>query len=345
MAHQNLRRRGNCSPPFARKNSRSSSWSCDEKTSLLSSSYDSTSRNQRKKVQDRVRSYDSSRTTRSTAPRNPPSAAHDTEIIYKLFGILSDCVSKLAVEFRQKLSHWLRSRRWPAPASASNASVEPTPATCAALRMLRLERETAFDAGNQTHEDMLAEIWGLLQPEVPFERVGKQWSCVGFQGKDPATDFRGQGLLGLRSLLALCRSHTAAARRMLSREGFPLAIAAINISSFLTTLVGKHAGVVGNALFDGSDCASESEVVGAFNELFCLAFLHFEQVHSAAIEQYLASGGIHELTVMQFNVIRAKFMADLEEDVGRGTFDDVFVGQARDQAREHRSQHQAQRHT
>ena len=32
-------------------------------------------------------------------------------------------------------------------------------------------------------------------------RLSKQWQDVGFQGNNPATDFRGMGLLGLRCLV------------------------------------------------------------------------------------------------------------------------------------------------
>ena len=33
------------------------------------------------------------------------------------------------------------------------------------------------------------------------DRIGKQWQEIGFQGNNPATDFRGMGLLGLQCLL------------------------------------------------------------------------------------------------------------------------------------------------
>ena len=34
-------------------------------------------------------------------------------------------------------------------------------------------------------------------------RITDQWIEIGFQGKDPSTDFRGAGMLGLEQLLAL----------------------------------------------------------------------------------------------------------------------------------------------
>lgn len=33
------------------------------------------------------------------------------------------------------------------------------------------------------------------------DRISKQWQEIGFQGNNPATDFRGMGMLGLRCLL------------------------------------------------------------------------------------------------------------------------------------------------
>ena len=34
-------------------------------------------------------------------------------------------------------------------------------------------------------------------------RITDQWIEIGFQGKDPSTDFRGAGMLGLEQLLAI----------------------------------------------------------------------------------------------------------------------------------------------
>ena len=36
------------------------------------------------------------------------------------------------------------------------------------------------------------------------ERLTNEWQLIGFQGNDPATDFRGAGLLGLNQLVRIC---------------------------------------------------------------------------------------------------------------------------------------------
>ena len=56
------------------------------------------------------------------------------------------------------------------------------------------------------------------------------------------------GLLGLHNLLYLTQNYTEQTRAMLQKEhssGFPLALAAINISAFLTQLLQKNAGLIG----------------------------------------------------------------------------------------------------
>ena len=81
--------------------------------------------------------------------------------------------------------------------------------------------------------------------------TGEQWVALGFQGRDPATDFRGMGLLGLIQLLYLATHHGGSAvieplhrasasavgggsgGRSTEGSSFPLSIAGINLSQLL----------------------------------------------------------------------------------------------------------------
>ena len=48
----------------------------------------------------------------------------------------------------------------------------------------------------------VCQLWSTLRPDVPLpSRTGHHWTEIGFQGDDPATDFRGMGLLGLQNLV------------------------------------------------------------------------------------------------------------------------------------------------
>ena len=63
-------------------------------------------------------------------------------------------------------------------------------------------RSTPYDRSNSEHEAKLLSLWRGLRPDIALEqRKCKQWKEIGFQGEDPATDFRGMGILGLENLL------------------------------------------------------------------------------------------------------------------------------------------------
>ncbi|KAF9999038.1 ELMO domain-containing protein 1 [Entomortierella chlamydospora] len=55
---------------------------------------------------------------------------------------------------------------------------------------------TKYDSTNPAHERKLMLLWELLCPQEKLDgRYTKKWTEIGFQGKDPATDFRGMGYL------------------------------------------------------------------------------------------------------------------------------------------------------
>lgn len=61
-----------------------------------------------------------------------------------------------------------------------------------------------FQDGNKVHEEKLLRLWNNLMPNTKLkDRITDQWIEIGFQGKDPSTDFRGAGILGLEQLLAI----------------------------------------------------------------------------------------------------------------------------------------------
>lgn len=97
-------------------------------------------------------------------------------------------------------------------------------------------RLVKYDSTNPEHESKLLAIWNNLMPDTKLEaRITKQWQMIGFQGDDPATDFRGMGMLGLENILYFTKEYTGSARHLLSHSqhpkyGYTLAVVAINIS-------------------------------------------------------------------------------------------------------------------
>ena len=79
-------------------------------------------------------------------------------------------------------------------------------------------RATPYD--DSVHSGKLESLWMSLIDDVskPYIRISKQWGEIGFQGKDPKTDFRGMGMLGLENLLFLVKNYNKAAKHILSHS-------------------------------------------------------------------------------------------------------------------------------
>ena len=93
----------------------------------------------------------------------------------------------------------------------------------------------AYDKSDGGHESELLKLWELYSPDEPLEsRVSPQWKQMGFQGNDPATDFRGMGLLGLTLLNFMAEHRITDMRDILGRhQDYPFAAAAINIANLM----------------------------------------------------------------------------------------------------------------
>ena len=63
-------------------------------------------------------------------------------------------------------------------------------------------RTQTFSGDNKEHDNMLEKIWiGVKGENDRLEtRITKRWTEIGFQGSNPATDFRGMGILALEGL-------------------------------------------------------------------------------------------------------------------------------------------------
>lgn len=93
---------------------------------------------------------------------------------------------------------------------------------------------TPYDPENPQHEQALLQLWQLLKPNTILKsRRCNQWQDIGFQGVDPATDFRGAGILGLQTLLYFASSFNSLARRVLEEASYSFAITGINITAWL----------------------------------------------------------------------------------------------------------------
>lgn len=165
-------------------------------------------------------------------------------------------------------------------------------------------RKEPYSSENTSHEKKLMQLWNLMMPNTPLkERISKQWGDIGFQGKDPQTDFRGMGVLSLENLLFFASTHTAAARKVLSHSHHPhfwfsYAIAGINITSLAVQFLNN--GILRNHFYN---CKQGRPTVVDFHQVYCYLFFEFSTFW---IREEPAS-------VMEFNRVRDKFADKITE--------------------------------
>lgn len=62
-----------------------------------------------------------------------------------------------------------------------------------------LDRTIEFDDKNEEHVQYLKNLWKDVFPQEEWKGlVGDHWKLMGFQGKNPTTDLRSMGVMGLR---------------------------------------------------------------------------------------------------------------------------------------------------
>lgn len=101
-------------------------------------------------------------------------------------------------------------------------------------------RAESFNEHSDEHMELLRQLWVALGAGggdlAEFDRISEHWPTVGFQQKDPTSDLRGFGVLGLRNLVFFATEYKAEAARIvrecdLPYKGMPFAITGINMSA------------------------------------------------------------------------------------------------------------------
>jgi len=186
-----------------------------------------------------------------------------------------------------------------------------------ALRLKRYHhlRDEAYDKSNNIHESMLLKLWSVTYPSDPLKsRVSEQWKAMGFQGSDPATDFRGMGLLGLHNLLYMAEHRTELFKKLLQGQQarlpaghervYPVAVAGINITQMLYDMLGVSKNIdpsgtngrLFKVLFDQPNI---------FEELYCLSFTLLDRTWDEMKANYMDFGKV-------LAAVRAQVEAALE---------------------------------
>jgi hypothetical protein len=146
-------------------------------------------------------------------------------------------------------------------------------------------------------------------PDTPLEGlISKQWKSIGFQGNNPATDFRGMGLLGLLNLIYFAENYTEKARSLVrSHKEYPWAATGINITHTLLDMLNLTAELVAQPapyhawhtpLLNLFYYADDDDT---FDELYSQSFLLFD-----TLWDHMAAGYMVCLLVCLFDIYPTK---------------------------------------
>ncbi|XP_010559086.1 PREDICTED: ELMO domain-containing protein A isoform X2 [Tarenaya hassleriana] len=138
--------------------------------------------------------------------------------------------------------------------SDANSSFDLTPAQEECLQRLQNRIDVAYDGSIPQHQEALRALWKLAFPEEELHGiVSEQWKEMGWQGKDPSTDFRGGGFISLENLLFFARNFPKTFQDLLRKQvgdrsvwEYPFAVAGINITFMLIQMLDLEA--------DSADC-------------------------------------------------------------------------------------------
>ncbi|KAI5067100.1 hypothetical protein GOP47_0018215 [Adiantum capillus-veneris] len=209
---------------------------------------------------------------------------------------------------------------WGAPRQSESDEqsddLEFTPLQEERLRFLQARIELPFDGTHLWHQDALRELWTVSFPDRELtDLVSEQWKDMGWQGKDPSTDFRGGGFISLENLLFFAKEYPRSFKKLLHKEEgcratweYPFAVAGINISFMLIQILDLRS-VTPKTVSGKRFVKLLEEDEFAFDRLYCVAFEMMDA-------QWLAM----KASYMEFNAVLKATQAQLEREI---SLDDV----------------------
>ncbi|XP_073045269.1 uncharacterized protein [Primulina eburnea] len=158
-------------------------------------------------------------------------------------------------------------------------SFDLTPAQEECLIRLQSRIDIAYDSSFPEHQEALRALWAAAFPEEKLHGlISEQWKEMGWQGKDPSTDFRGGGFISLENLLYFARNYPKSFQDLLwKQEGdralweYPFAVAGVNITFMLIQMLDLEA-VKPRTLVGVIFLKFLTENESALDLLYCIAF-------------------------------------------------------------------------
>lgn len=181
--------------------------------------------------------------------------------------------------------------------------LELTPLQEERLRDLQGRIEIPFDGTSTVHQEALRELWAASFPDRELvDLVSEQWKDMGWQGKDPSTDFRGGGFISLQNLLFFAKEYPRCFQKLLHKEEgcrsaweYPFAVAGINISFMLIQILDLRS-VRPKTSYGKKFVKLLEEDEFAFDRLYCVAFEMMDAQWLAMKASYMDFNGVLKST-------------------------------------------------
>lgn len=163
--------------------------------------------------------------------------------------------------------------------SDARPSFDLTPSQEECLLRLQSRIDVPYDSSNLEHQEALRALWKAAFPaEELHGLISEQWKEMGWQGKDPATDFRGGGFISLENLLYFARNFPKSFQDLLRKqEGdramweYPFAVAGVNITFMLIQMLDLEA-VKPRTFIGATFVKFLTDNESAFDLLYCITF-------------------------------------------------------------------------
>mmetsp|Transcript_5752 Transcript_5752/g.15358 ORF Transcript_5752/g.15358 Transcript_5752/m.15358 type:complete len:357 (-) Transcript_5752:1279-2349(-) len=184
-----------------------------------------------------------------------------------------------------------------------------------AVQAALLLRAIPFSKENPDHELLLKQLWRQLTDGAPQPegRSSREWSRIGFQGANPATDFRGGGELALRQLVFFANEFTLESRRYLQEPHnelarYPFACCGIGLSDAIARMASR--GALDAVLLRAAPSGRMREL----DVVYASAWRTFHEMYIAAAPA----------TVMDFPPLYNRAMSSFERELfEHGTLDKI----------------------
>ncbi|KAJ8631999.1 hypothetical protein MRB53_025335 [Persea americana] len=185
-------------------------------------------------------------------------------------------------------------------------SFDLTPYQEECLQRLQRRIEVVYDSSKSEHQESLRALWDAAFPgEQLHGLISEQWKEMGWQGKDPSTDFRGGGFISVENLLFFAKTFPKSFQDLLwKQEGdramweYPFAVAGVNITFMLIQMLDLQAPkprTMMGAIF--LKLLSENE--RAFDLLYCITFKLMDQQWLAMHASYMDFNSVMKSTRRQ----------------------------------------------